>query len=81
MLKKTMGNFSRQSTSYRPQSKFKGSDRQLRGRIIKLLTNHKSVTANNFEESPPEQLEKVIKQLIKEKLISKKNGKLTIFEG
>lgn len=37
MLKKTVGNLSRKSSGYRKQSRFEGSDRQLRGRILELL--------------------------------------------
>ncbi len=39
MLKKTYGNLSRKSKHYTKQSKFKGSNREARGRIIKSLTN------------------------------------------
>lgn len=40
MLKKTMPNPSRKSAHYTKQSKFEGSDRQIRGKIIALLTDH-----------------------------------------
>jgi len=38
MLKKTLPNPSRKSKHHQKQSKFEGSDRQVRGKIIKLLT-------------------------------------------
>lgn len=38
-LKKTVGNGSRYSAHYAKQSKFEGSKRQVRGKIIKLLTS------------------------------------------
>ena len=38
MLKKTLPNPSRKSKHHQKQSKFEGSDRQIRGKIIKILT-------------------------------------------
>lgn len=43
-LKRTGKDASSKSTIYKKQSKFAGSDRQLRGTIIRLLVNKKSVT-------------------------------------
>ena len=81
MLKKTQPNPSRKSAHHQRQSKFAGSNRQVRGMIIKLLT-----------ESPQLSEEEVIKklrvfsarikenfvQLIKEGLIKKKGQKFMI---
>ena len=81
MLKKTHPNPSRKSAHHQRQSKFAGSNRQVRGMIIKLLT-----------ESPQISEEEVIKklrvfsacikenfvQLIKEGLIKKKGQKFMI---
>jgi A/G-specific adenine glycosylase len=81
MLKKTHPNPSRKSAHHQRQSKFAGSNRQVRGMIIKLLT-----------ESPQLSEEEVIKklrvfsarikenfvQLIKEGLIKKKGQKFMI---
>ena len=46
MLKKTVGNLSRKSRDYRKQSRFEGSDRQLRGRILDLLLQHRRMDAS-----------------------------------
>lgn len=43
-LKKTIGNKNTQSKHYTKQSKFQGSDRQIRGAIIRLLTQDGSVS-------------------------------------
>jgi A/G-specific adenine glycosylase len=43
MLKKHVGNLSRQSSHYAKQSKFEGSDRQVRGQILGLLLQEHSV--------------------------------------
>ena len=45
MLKKMVGNLSRRSSGYRKQSRFEGSDRQLRGRILALLLEHRCADA------------------------------------
>ena len=42
-LKQKFGNLNRSSKHYTKQSKFSGSNRQLRGRIIKLLVAHESL--------------------------------------
>lgn len=43
ILKKEVTNPSRKSTHYTKQSKFEGSERQLRGKVLKLLTKEKSI--------------------------------------
>lgn len=43
-LKKTIGNINQKSKHYTKQSKFSGSDRQIRGAIIKLLSNVEKIT-------------------------------------
>lgn len=40
-LKKTLGNQNTRSKHYTKQSKFEGSDRQIRGAILRILTEHK----------------------------------------
>lgn len=43
MLKKTVGNLSRLSTHYAKQSKFEGSDRQIRGMILQALLDQPGI--------------------------------------
>jgi A/G-specific adenine glycosylase len=56
MLKKTYGNLTQKSSMYRKQSPFRNSNRQVRGKILKLLL-----------ESPGLSREKIIAQLNSEK--------------
>ncbi len=62
-------NPNRKSAHYKKQSKFHGSDRQVRGKIVALLVKHKSLvpraTAKETQE-PLERIEKIFKQLQKE---------------
>jgi A/G-specific adenine glycosylase len=44
MLKKEFANPARRSSHHKKQSRFEGSNRQLRGRILKLLTASESLT-------------------------------------
>ena len=47
-IKRTHGNRSRQSRSYTKQSSFKGSDREIRGAIIRTLTERTSATVKEL---------------------------------
>ena len=81
MLKQTIGNFSRKSVHHGKQSKFEGSDRQIRGAIIKLLTSQTIVTKEQLItllQKDPMRVEKIIAQLLSEKLISNKDNILSI---
>lgn len=78
-LKKLLPNPSRKSKHHTKQSKFKGSLRQVRGEIIKLLLLHESlsevvlvqkITGNKFHFS------EALQQLLSEKLIVKSGKKL-----
>ena len=78
LLKKTLPNPNRKSQHYTVQSKFVGSDRRVRGAIIRHLTQHHQASYNTLlnhftlSDSPiatQQQLDKVVKQLIEEKMI------------
>lgn len=77
MLKKTIGNPSRRSKHYATQSRFEGSARQLRGRIVKLLTQrtHLPLTAiaTTLKKSPAA-LTPILASLARDGLIKKKNN-------
>jgi len=49
MLAKKGSNPNRKSAHYARQSKFKGSNREIRGKILKLLLNHDSLTAEKMQ--------------------------------
>jgi A/G-specific adenine glycosylase len=79
-LKQTIGNKSKQSKHYTKQSKFKGSDRQIRGAIIRALSNNsvgltliKLQLANNQIDSERivEQLHKLLGEHMVEKVGSR----------
>lgn len=51
MLKKTMGNACKRSAHHVVQSKFEGSDRQVRGAIVRLLLAHKQVELDDLQQN------------------------------
>jgi A/G-specific adenine glycosylase len=68
-LKRTVGNNISKSKHYTKQSMFKGSDRQIRGSVIRLLTSEKKITRTkllkklNFDELRIDtQLEKLVNE-------------------
>lgn len=77
MLKKTVGNLSRKSSNYRKQSRFEGSDRQLRGRILDLLLSHSQVdvkTVATLLDQPEDRLRALTRALVSEGLVAESNG-------
>lgn len=76
MLKKTMANPSRKSAHHTQQSKFEGSDRQIRGMILKILTVQPWSTfqelCSNIDREP-HRIEKALLELQKEGFIISKN--------
>lgn len=80
-LKKQFKNPSRKSKHHTTQSQFEGSDRQIRGAIIKLLTVKKQLTQKqllsnlSFESA---RVEKQCQKLITEGMVFKKSGYLSL---
>lgn len=74
MLKKKLPNPSRRSKHHHKQSKFEGSDRQVRGAILKLLsTNNRQIGYQELQANfaiPAVRLDKIITALIKDNLIA-----------
>ncbi len=78
-LKKALGNNSAQSKHYKKQSKFKGSNRELRSKILKLILNT-SCTQKEIEtllNTTAPSINKNLLALEKEGLIHKKGNKYT----
>ncbi len=81
MLKRTMPNPSRKSKHHTRQSTFEGSNRQIRGQIIRKLTEIQCVSIEaivsnlKFDKS---RVEGVIEDLLRENIIQKKNNELFI---
>ncbi|MFC1870634.1 A/G-specific adenine glycosylase [Candidatus Dependentiae bacterium] len=76
ILKQTIANPSRASKHHAVQSKFEGSNRQIRGKIITLLTDHPTLTQQELlhrSQSQPERFLPILQQLVNENII-KQNG-------
>ncbi len=78
MLKKSHPDLNKQSAHYRKQSPFKGSNRQMRGDLLKLLVKNKILKISEIKKSlkkiPEKKLMTVLSQLEKEEFIEI-NGK------
>ena len=80
MLKKTHPELNKKSAHYRKQSKFDGSIRQVRGKILKLLlktplTRKEIIDKLDYDEK---QVVKILKILVKEGFIQKEQDKFSI---
>lgn len=64
MLKKMVKNPNRKSVHYTKQSKFEGSDRQVRGAILKLLISDRSLSEQDFVQAIARDEEKIKKILL-----------------
>lgn len=81
-LKKTAGNASRRSRSYRTQSSFAGSDRKVRGLIIRSVSEKEGITGRmllKLTGNDP-RTEAIAEKLVKEGLIREENGHYRIGE-
>ena len=79
-LKNKVGNFSKKSAHYKKQSKFEGSRRQLRAKIVRELIG-KTMSRNELIElcSNDTRINEVLNELISEKIINKTGVKYNIF--
>ncbi len=68
-LKQTVGNVSRASKSYAKQSRFQGSRRQIRGRVLKMLLDGPHTSKELAGRIPDDRLTDVLGDLHKEGLI------------
>ncbi|MFI5333373.1 MAG: A/G-specific adenine glycosylase [Candidatus Babeliales bacterium] len=72
-LKKKLSNPSRRSAHHATQSRFEGSDRQIRGMVLRYLTNVPQAPLDTVIASTkkdPERVKRIIDQLCAEKLIA-----------
>ncbi|MBP7875659.1 A/G-specific adenine glycosylase [Candidatus Woesebacteria bacterium] len=82
-LKKNMPNPNRASHQYNKQSPFAGSRRQVRGEIIRLLSDKSSMTITDLHktiQSNPEYLEVALKSLIEEGFVRDVRGSYQLSE-
>lgn len=80
-LKRLMPNPSRNSTHYTVQSKFEGSNRQIRGRIISLLTRFDAISKQDlFSHLGDDHIkyEAILSALIDEKMVKISENKVSI---
>jgi A/G-specific adenine glycosylase len=83
MLKKTHPELHKRSKHYRKQKKFKGSSRQLRGKVLSLLIKDSPKNVEDLMEQlnfSPEKIKSVLKQLEKEGFLEQKGTKIYIAE-
>lgn len=75
MLKKKVPNPNRKSAHYQKQSRFEGSNRQIRGKIVKLAAGGRRLTPSQFVKElglDPERIRKALSQLEQEGFVRKK---------
>lgn len=77
-LKQTVGNKSRTSKAYVKQSAFQGSNRQLRGALIRALLNKPHTTAELQATFADERLADTLAQLVREGLVREAAGRFSI---
>lgn len=76
-LKKRFPNPSKKSAHYTKQTKFKGSRRELRGKIVRVLSKEKGIREKkliSLLERPKKEVGEVIGALLSEGLIKRKEG-------
>ncbi|MDR4497867.1 MAG: A/G-specific adenine glycosylase [Candidatus Scalindua sp.] len=81
MIKEKYENPNRRSAHYNKQSPFEGSNRQIRGMILKLLIRESSVSENEIVQKihPDEgRIRTVLTQLVSEGFINKRGGKVSL---
>ena len=81
MLKKNIPNPNRRSAHYVRQSRFEGSDRQIRGAVLKLLLKHPQMKKSEIVkcfETPASRVNKILDQMQEEGLILQTETSLTI---
>ncbi|MFN3531273.1 MAG: hypothetical protein ACK41Q_02005 [Candidatus Brocadia sp.] len=81
MLKQHYENVNRRSAHYQKQSPFQGSNRQVRGMILKALASESSISEREIAQKFQIRLEKIKNNLIqleKEGFITKKGKKFTL---
>lgn len=81
ILKKSIGNLSRRSSRYQKQSRFEGSNRQLRGRILDLLLDQEKIPAASLAgllDQSDERVTALVDALTTEGLVKKTGRSLRL---
>jgi A/G-specific adenine glycosylase len=77
MLKERFGNPSRRSAHHARQSRFEGSNRQLRGRVLRALTSRGTVTCDDLRRDlgiGRSRLASILQELADEGFVARANG-------
>lgn len=80
-LKSLHGNPSRRSRHYSKQSPLKGSNREVRGAILKVLAEHTTLTATQLQKQLPfttERTKRALAELITEGFVSRRQHRLAL---
>jgi A/G-specific adenine glycosylase len=78
-LKKKDNNLSRRAKTYTTQSKFKGSDRELRAKILRYILTHETVSSNQLHKEFRDKREmRILHSLIQESFVTKRDNSYTI---
>jgi A/G-specific adenine glycosylase len=81
-LKATIGGHLERVKHYRPQSRFEGSRRQIRGQIVKLLLQHKRLGHDELSALiADERVKDICTELIQEGLIRQSAGQLLLTDS
>ncbi|MDQ7787985.1 MAG: hypothetical protein RDU01_10280 [Thermodesulfovibrionales bacterium] len=83
MLKKSYENPNRRSAHYRKQDPFHGSNRQARGKILKLVLEKREITQEEITAelaAPSERTGNALKQLVQEGFLKKRGKRYSIQE-
>ena len=81
MLKRTVGNLNRISKHYSKQSRFVGSDRQLRGKILQLLLDNDTVMIDDTVRllgENPERVNSIVSSLCSDNLVLREKNRLKL---
>ena len=81
-LKKIQPNPARRSAHHSPQGRFEGSDRQIRGEIIRRLVKEKRLSTDGLWpklQVTPERGKKIVRRMIKDGLVRLRSGYLRIY--
>lgn len=83
VLKKLVGNSNKQSRHYTKQTKFEGSDREVRGYILKQLTTGNEISLENLSIRFPQklcELPAIVEKLHKEQLICVDKTSISLYK-
>ena len=84
MLKKRFPNLNKRSAHYRKQAKFKGTNRQIRGKLLRMIIKYKSIALADIEkklkDSSIERIRTILSQLEKEGFLRIKDELIQIVQ-